>query len=118
MRKFLFAAPIVLICFGVALAEEFRGIIKKVDGDKITVTKLKKGEKGEDVTLTVVENVKVVKGIRNKETKKLDAGDPIEKGLKNEMFSKETQATIITNDDGKVTEIRTGGGKKKKRNNN
>jgi hypothetical protein len=118
MRKFLIAAPIILICFGVAIGEEFRGLIKKVDGDKITVMKGKKGD-AKEVTLTVVENVKVVKGKFNKETKKLEAGDPIENGLKNELFAKEQRATIVTNDDGKVTEIRVGaGGRKKKRNNN
>jgi len=118
MRRFLIAAPIILICFGVALGEEFRGLIKKVDGDKITVMKGKKSD-AKEVVLTVVENVKVVKGVPNKETKKLDAGDPIQNGLKNEMFSKDVRATIITNDDGKVTEIRTGSiGRKKKRNNN
>ncbi len=118
MRKVLLAAPIILVCFGVALGEEFRGTIKKIDGDKITVLKGKKGD-SKEVVLTVVENVKVTKGKFNKETKKVEAGDAIENGLKNELFSKGDQrVTIITNDDGKVTEIRTGGGRKKKRNNN
>jgi hypothetical protein len=68
----------------------------------------------------VVENVKVSKGKFNKETKKLEAGDAIENGLKNELFSSgKTRATFTTNDDGKVTEIVVGGrGGKKKRNNN
>jgi hypothetical protein len=118
MRRVLIAAPIFLVCLGVALGEEFRGVIKKVDGNKITVLKGKKGDTKE-VTLTVVENVKVSKGKFNKETKKLEAGDPIENGLKNELFAKDTRATIVTNDDGKVTEIRVGGGgRKKKKNNN
>ena len=119
MRKILIAAPIILVCFGVALAEEFRGTITKVDGNKITVLKGKKGD-AKEVTLTVVENVKVSKGKFNKETKKLEAGDAIENGLKNELFSSgKTRATFTTNDDGKVTEIVVGGrGGKKKRNNN
>jgi hypothetical protein len=117
MRRFLIAAPIILVCFGVAIGEEFRGLIKKVDGDKITVMKGKKGD-AKEVVLTVTENVKVTKGKFNKETKKLEAGDPIENGLKNELFAKEQRATIVTNDDGKVTEIRVGGGFKKKRRNN
>ena len=118
MRRVLIAAPIFLVCLGVALGDEFRGLIKKVDGNKITIMKGKKGE-AKEVTLTAVENVKVVKGKFNKETKKLEAGAAIENGLKNELFSKEQRATIITNDDGKVTEIRVGGrGGKKKKNNN
>ena len=42
---------------------------------------------------------------------KLEAGDPIEDGLKNKMFSsigeKGVQATIVT-EDNKITEIRVG----------
>jgi hypothetical protein len=119
MRKVLIAAPVFLVCLGLALGEEFRGTIKKVDGNKITVMKGKKGD-AKEVTLTVVENCKVSKGKFNKETKKLEAGDPIENGLKNELFTKgDTRATFVTNNDGNVTEIRVGGGgRKKKKNNN
>ena len=92
----------------------------KVDGDKITFTEMKgKGEKGEEKTYTVASTVKVNKGKFNPDTKALEAGDALEGGLKNEMFSKigekGLRATIITNDDNKVTEIRVGGGRGKKK---
>ncbi|MBX9680618.1 MAG: hypothetical protein K2X38_17835 [Gemmataceae bacterium] len=106
MRKIL-AAMAVLVCgFGVLVAEEFGGTIKKVDGDKITVQKrgAKKGEKGEEVTLTVAKDAKITKGKFNKEEKKVEPGEALEGGLKNEVFSKEVNARI-TEDGGKVTAI-------------
>jgi hypothetical protein len=117
MRKLAFAALATFVCFSLAAAEEFTGLISKVDGNKVTLKKFKRGEKGgEEVTLTAVESVKVVKGKRNAETKKLEAGDSIEGGLKNEMFSKgNVFATITTNDDGKITQVIAGGGKNRKK---
>jgi hypothetical protein len=116
MKK-IAVALVALVCgIGVLSAEEFFGTIKKVDGDKITVVKgAKKGEKGEEVTMTVAKDAKVTKGKFNKEDKKFEAGDAVEGGLKNEMFSKEVRARI-TEDGGKVTAINvmTFGGKKKK----
>src|SRR5262249_35013885 len=99
--------------------------ISKVDGNKVTLTKRKKGEKGEEMTLTATDDVKVVKGKFNKDTKKVEAGDTIEGGLKAELFTKIGEkgvfGRVITNDDGKITEIRVFqgfggkfGGKKKK----
>ena len=113
MRRFVAAITILVIGFSVAMAEEFGATIKKVDGTKITINKSTKKDKVDDSTLTVTDNVKVLKGKFDKETKKLEAGDAIEGGLKNEMFSKEVRARITTNDDGKVTQIIVGGGKKK-----
>lgn len=53
----------------------------------------------------------------NKETKKVEAGEEIEGGLKNERFKdigeRGIRAQIITNDDGLVTEIRVFARKKK-----
>jgi hypothetical protein len=116
MRKIAAACTILLFAFGVAMAEEFRASITKIDGNKITVSKTKfnkdtkKLEKGEEMTLTLVDSVKVAKGKFNKDAKKLEAGDALEGGLKNEAFSKlPVSATIVTNNDGKVTEIITGG---------
>jgi len=118
MKKFV-AAMVVVVC-GISFlsAEEFFGSVKKVDGDKITVTKFKKGEKtGEDATLTVAKDVKVNKTKFNKKDKKFETGDAVEGGLKNEIFSKEggVRARFITGDDGVVKEIHVmDGGKKKK----
>src|SRR5262249_24054345 len=99
---------------------EIRAIITKVDGGKVTFAENKgKGEKGPEKTLPVAEGVKVMKDKFNKDTKKLEAGDALEGGLKNEMFSKIGEkgvgARIITDaDNKKITEIRVGGGGKKK----
>ncbi|MBI3406949.1 MAG: hypothetical protein HY040_01150 [Planctomycetes bacterium] len=108
MRKITAAVVMLFVSFSLATADEFGALIKKVDGNKLTVIKgQKKGEKGEEATLTVAESVKVVKGKFIKEDRKVEAGDAIENGLKNEMFSKgDVRARIITNDAGNVTEIR------------
>ena len=81
----------------------------KVDGDKITFAPFKDKQKGDEKTYTAASGVKVVKGKFDKETKKVEAGDAIEGGLKNELFTnigeKGVFAQIVT-DDSKVTEIR------------
>lgn len=121
MKKFLGAAVLVMVGIGLVSADEFRVRITKVEGDKLHVEKFakgaKKGDKGEEATLTAASNVKVIRSKFNPETKKLEPGDPLPNGLKNEMFSspKGVGAMVVTGDDGKVTEIRVfGGGKKKK----
>jgi hypothetical protein len=129
LRKFVCAGVILVIGLGVAMADEFQAMITKVDGNNITFKKvLKKAAKGQpaeydaEKTLPAATNVKVSKGKFNADTKKLEAGDAIESGLKNEMFSKikleekGVGATITTDADNKtITEIITGGkGKKKK----
>jgi hypothetical protein len=108
LRKLLGVAVLMCVSLGLVYAEEFNARIRKVDGNKIEITKGKKGEKGEDSTLTAADNVKVVKGKFNEE-KKIEAGEALPDGLKNEIFTKSEKgvfARIITNDDGKVTEIR------------
>src|SRR5262245_20327594 len=122
MRKIVAAAVVVLLCVGITMAEEIRAIITKVDGDKVTFAENKgKGEKGPEKVMTVADNVKVLKGKFNKDTKKLEAGDALENGLKNEAFTKigekGVQATITTDGDNKkITQIVVGGrgGKKTK----
>src|SRR5438445_13734198 len=119
VRKLVCAMILLVFCVGVTLADEIRAIIIKVDGNKVTFAESKGGERGEEKTLPVASEVKVVKGKFNRDTKKLEAGDAIDQGLKNEMFSrigeKGMRATIVTDDDNKkITEIRVGGGGKKK----
>jgi hypothetical protein len=125
LRKLACVAVALVFCVGLAIADEFTVQIRKIDGEKITATKgakfnkdTKKLEGGTEVTLTTVKDVKVVRGTKNKDTKKVEAGDAIEGGLKNDMFSKiggnGIGALVVTNDAGKVTEIRVTGGKKKK----
>ena len=119
MRRLVFASVVVLVGFSFALAEEFSANISKVDGNKITFQKTKKGEKvGDAMTLPVADNVKIAKGKKDKDTKKLEVGDAIEGGLKAKMFAEIGEKGVnarITEEGGKITQILvTGGGKKKK----
>lgn len=127
LRKFVCAAVLGVFCLGVAFADEFSAIITKVEGNKITFAKTKrvgkKFEKEDEQTLPVVKDVKVVTAKRNRETKKVEAGDALEGGLKNKRFTtideKGVRATIVTDaDNKKITEIRVFSprGKKKKDN--
>lgn len=118
LRKLACVAVVLGFSVGLIMAEEFGVNIKKVDGNTITAVKgAKKGEKGTEVTLTTIADVKVLKGNFNADTKKLEPGDPIEGGLKNKMFTeigdKGLNVRVTTNDDGKVTQIVVGGKKKK-----
>lgn len=127
-RKLLCAAIALTVAVGLAIADEFTASITKVDGNKITVQKFKKGEQGkkgekdgDPITLEAAKDVKVVKGKFNMETKKLEAGDAVEGGLKAEALTKASEekgvfARITTDDDNKkVTQIMVFGGKKKKK---
>lgn len=117
MRKILASVTVLLLTLGVVVGEEFNGKITKIDGNKITVQKKgKKGAKGDEVTLTAGEGVKVLRSKFNRETKKLEAGEALEGGLKNEAL-KEGAAVHVVTDGDKVSEIRViAGGKKKKKN--
>src|SRR6516162_7346303 len=119
LRRVVTAGVVLALFIGVTMADEIRAFIIKVDGKKVTFAENKgKGERGEEKTLPVADKVKVVKGKFDKETKKLEAGDEIENGLKNEIFTKIGEkgmgALIITDKDNKqITEIRVAGKKKK-----
>jgi hypothetical protein len=122
LRKALCAAVVLAITFGVASADEFFGSIKKVAGNKVTVaTKFDKAEKKftEEKTLKLAKDVKVLNARFNKEEKKVEAGEPLKDGLKNERFQNIGErgvfSRIITNDAGEVTEIRVMPAFKKKK---
>lgn len=123
IRKIACALFILGLSFSLAVAEEFGATIKKVEDGKITFAKRDKDKKsGDEMTLPLADKVKVVHGKFNKETMKLEAGDEVKDGLKNDMFTKIGEkglfARVITDEDGKkVTEIRvfSFGGKKKKK---
>src|SRR5262245_2151096 len=87
LRRFAALAAVFVLFTSVALAEEFRALITKVDGNKVTLHKFKGKEKGDAETITATDAVKVVKGKFNRETKKLEAGDAIEGGLKAKQLS-------------------------------
>jgi hypothetical protein len=115
-KKLVSAAVILTLCVGITLAEEIRAVITKVDGDKVTFAESKgKGEKGPEKTLPAT-GAKVIKGKFNPDTKKLEPGEPLAGGLKDEMFSKigekGLRATITTDaDNKKITQIVVGGGR-------
>jgi hypothetical protein len=126
-RKVLASLVVLVVCVGFSLADEIRGVITKIDGNKVTFHKVtfdkdtKKIDKGEAQTLTVTDNCKFSKGKFNKDTKKLEAGDALEGGLKNEIFTKIDDKGVgatVTTTDGKITEIIVGGRGGKKKNNN
>lgn len=114
-RKLLGAMCVFALAIGFVAADEFTATIKKVDGDKVTFSKLAfgkdKDKKPEDQTLPVAKDVKVNKGTRDFKTKKTEVGDKIEGGLKNEIFTKIEEkkgvlARIITDADNKtITDI-------------
>jgi uncharacterized membrane protein len=122
MQKLLAATALVL-SVSVVSADEFSAVIKKVDGNKVTLVKGKRGQKaGEEIVMTAAENVKVLKGKYDRATKKFEAGDPLEGGLKNKIFEGgKTRVRVITEGDSntiteiRVTERKRGGGKKKKK---
>jgi hypothetical protein len=130
LRKLACALFVMGVAVTLVAADEFTATITKVDGNKVTFQKYKKGEKGkkgekdgEPVTLTVAKDAKIAAAKFNKTEKKLEVGDPIEGGLKADVFAKATeekgvQARITTSDDNKtVTQILTfqfGKGKDKK----
>jgi hypothetical protein len=123
MLRKVVCAVVILGLVGVACADEFFAIITKVDGDKVTYHTQKgfgkDAEKGPEKTLPVTKDAKIVKGKFNKDTMKMEAGDPIEGGLKAEVFTKIGErglfATIVTDkDDKNITEIRAGGGRRGK----
>jgi hypothetical protein len=105
----------VLAVSGLVLAEEFQGSITKVDGDKVTVQKMKKGKAdGDPVVLTAAKDCKILKGKFNKDTKKVEPGDAIEGGLKNEMFSKLPLNARVTAEGTTCSELVVTAAKKKK----
>jgi hypothetical protein len=126
MRRFVGAAVVALVTFGIAMAEEFGAVITKVEDGKVTFHKTKfnketkKLEKGDAMTLPVGKDAKIAKG-KNIGKGKVEVGDAIEGGLKAEVFSKISDkglaSRITTSDDGKsITQILvTGGGGKKKK---
>jgi hypothetical protein len=111
MRRLVVAAIVLFVGVGITAAEEFGAVITKVDGNKVTFKKFSKDKKSEEMTLPCTDSVKVVTAKFNKETKKAEAGDAIEGGLKADTFTKIGEkgvfGTIVTDDDGKnITEIR------------
>src|SRR5688572_22957722 len=87
-RRVVCALFVLGVAVGITLSAEMRGVITKVEGNKITFAEMKGKEKSPEKTYTVADNVKVFKGKFNKDTKKVEVGDAIPGGLKAEPFSK------------------------------
>lgn len=117
MRKILCSLVVLSVCVGIAVAEEINGNITKIEGSKLTIQKTKFNQEtkkaenvGEPLTLTVSKDVKVVKGKRNPDTKKIEAGEAVSGGLKADALAKigekGVRAVVVTDDSKTVTEIR------------
>ena len=122
LRKLMGAAVLLVLCVGVSFADEIRAVITKIDGNNVTFAEMKGKEKGDAKTLPVSDSLKVVKGKFNKDTKKMESGEPVDGGLKNEALAKISdkgvRATIVTDEDGKkITEIRLSPARTKKKDN-
>jgi hypothetical protein len=123
LRNAVCAAVVLALCTGAARAEEFFGAIKKIEEGKIVVgLKYDRETKkfAEEKTLTLAKDVKILSAKFNKEEKKIEPGDPLEGGFKNERFKtideRPVRAQFVTNADGMVTEIRVFPGFKKPNN--
>ena len=121
MRVLIASCVLVVFGLGTVVAEDFYGVITKIEvKDGKTTISGKKGKKSDtkEFTLNVAAGVKVnYAGKFDKEAKKFEVGDPIEDGLKNEIFKgvsaeKPLLAGISTDKDNNITSIVTG--KKKK----
>jgi len=105
----------LLVCGVVALAGEYGFILTEIKDDTVTGYKTKgKGEKDEKTTtFKVTKDAKIVKGMFDKDTMKFKAGDPIEGGLKNEMFAADklkegkTRVRLTTEGEGDAEKVTT-----------
>jgi ABC-type antimicrobial peptide transport system permease subunit len=104
LRKIVCASVVLALSIGFAFAEDIKGRITKVDGNKITVT-----QKGDETgkVYDVSPDVKITRNVKGekKETTGLSSLKIGEKGV---------FATLTTDNSGKVTAIQVMGGKKKK----
>jgi len=92
LRTLSCACAALLVCGLIVVAAEKQFLISEVDTDKNTITgKEVKGKNdfGDKVTIKLGKDVKIVRGVFDPDTKSFKDGDPIEGGIKNEMFSKD-----------------------------
>jgi hypothetical protein len=126
IRKLVCSMVVLVVAVAFVGADEYFGVITKMEDGKITfqkMTKAKKGEKskedGDPVVLTTSKDTKFFKKSFNKEDKKV-VEEELKDGLKSEVFAKidpdkGLPATITTEGDTKVaTKVVVGGGGKKK----
>jgi major membrane immunogen (membrane-anchored lipoprotein) len=119
IRKLGCAMVVMTVAIGFALADDFTAQITKIDGNKITYYKTKKGKKdGDAITMEFVKDGKVVKGKQDPDDKKKQIdGDAVDGGLKADVFSKASDDTPVTvrlftdKDNKNIEKIRTFGKK-------
>jgi len=97
IRNVLGAIAIVALSLGLAMADDFKGKVTKVDGSKITVSSKKAGEKQFDVTGAKV--------FRMNDGNKEEAAAA--------ALKENSNVTVTTDGGGKVTEVVIAGKKKK-----
>ncbi len=123
MRKFVCAAVVVLCAVTIAMAEDIRAVITKIEDGKVTfkaAPKQKGGEFGAEQTVPLATTAKIYKGKFNRETKKLEADkdNALDTATATTMVSKAKKGAfgVVTVEGGKVTQIIMfgKGGKKKK----
>lgn len=121
MRKFVAAGVVLLAMFSIALAEEVRVIITKIDGDKVTYFENKgMGEKGPEQTATGFEKAQILKGKGGKGGKVTAVGEALagdERAAAIKIAEGKTLNGLATIEDKKISKliVVTGkGGKKKK----
>jgi hypothetical protein len=122
MRVATFALAFITLAQGVAAADEFEAWVFLVEGNTISFVKRDYKKKGPPevppTTLTAADNVQVLQGSPNPETKKYE-GAIVESGLDYPLFKKITAhskdpkkgrryhlTTLVTNSQNRITEIR------------
>src|SRR3989442_15423008 len=103
MRRFVAAGFVTLVAFAFAMADEFVAGVSKIDGDKVTFKKFKKGGKGEEMTLPLATKAKFMKGKFNADEMKFESDGEFEGGR--EAFEKRVkEAAAKKPDDDKKDE--------------
>jgi poly(3-hydroxybutyrate) depolymerase len=114
MKKFLIAAVCTIAVAGFALADEFSVVITKIDGNKVSYFKADKGQKladAKEMTSTMAQDVKVLKGKIDTAALKLVTDGPLTAGIKDDVFksidAKKGLIGRLTPDDksGEITQI-------------
>ena len=108
MRSLIVMGTFLTLSLGLVIGAEHAGIIKKIDGNKVTVLVGKKKDvDGVEKTYTVDAKTKYAKAKKTADDpKKYEAGDALEGGLKNEAVKEGAFARITTDDDDKnITQL-------------
>jgi hypothetical protein len=111
MARFCCTLLVLVACQGWLLAEEFTAVISKVEQGKVTYRRSPAKKKDAERVLPASKNCRVFLAQYNQDTKKIEPGDEVAGGLKNDLFARipppGIDARVITDAEGKaITEIR------------